>query len=209
MNGVHDMGGMHGMGPIGTRRMSPTFHEAWEGRVYALRASANRRRAVEPRCGSPWDRASAASRIPADVATTSDGSLDAGDQVVSRRRHAGGDREWERRPPARAKATPCWSRRRRSPRWSRPPRFGEARRRASRSTIQVGTARARAKHSSIRAHAIAALRARQERGGRLDRGVFLFPDTNAHLLRRETAASLLGPIRRARNLGGSERRRAI
>jgi nitrile hydratase len=36
MNGVHDMGGMHGMGPIQYEKDEPVFHAAWEGRVYAL-----------------------------------------------------------------------------------------------------------------------------------------------------------------------------
>jgi nitrile hydratase subunit beta len=36
MNGVHDMGGMHGMGPIAPEANEPVFHEAWEGRVFAL-----------------------------------------------------------------------------------------------------------------------------------------------------------------------------
>lgn len=36
MNGVHDMGGMHGMGPIVHEKNEPVFHEPWEGRVYAL-----------------------------------------------------------------------------------------------------------------------------------------------------------------------------
>jgi nitrile hydratase beta subunit len=36
MNGVHDMGGMHGMGPIQHEENEPTFHERWEGRVFAL-----------------------------------------------------------------------------------------------------------------------------------------------------------------------------
>jgi nitrile hydratase beta subunit len=36
MNGVHDMGGMHGMGPIEHEQNEPVFHAAWEGRVYAL-----------------------------------------------------------------------------------------------------------------------------------------------------------------------------
>src|SRR5438552_8228717 len=36
MNGVHDMGGMHGMGPVRAESNEPVFHEAWEGRVYAL-----------------------------------------------------------------------------------------------------------------------------------------------------------------------------
>ena len=36
MNGVHDMGGMHGMGPVAPEADEPVFHEAWEGRVFAL-----------------------------------------------------------------------------------------------------------------------------------------------------------------------------
>ncbi len=36
MNGVHDMGGMHGMGPIPYEREEPVFHAPWEGRVYAM-----------------------------------------------------------------------------------------------------------------------------------------------------------------------------
>ena len=36
MNGVHDMGGMHGMGPVAPETDEPVFHAAWEGRVHAL-----------------------------------------------------------------------------------------------------------------------------------------------------------------------------
>jgi nitrile hydratase len=36
MNGVHDMGGMHGMGPIAHEADEPVFHEPWEARVFAL-----------------------------------------------------------------------------------------------------------------------------------------------------------------------------
>jgi nitrile hydratase beta subunit len=36
MNGVHDMGGMQGMGPVVHEKDEPVFHEAWEGRIYAL-----------------------------------------------------------------------------------------------------------------------------------------------------------------------------
>jgi nitrile hydratase subunit beta len=35
-NSVHDMGGMHGFGPVEAEPNEPVFHEAWEGRVYAL-----------------------------------------------------------------------------------------------------------------------------------------------------------------------------
>ena len=36
MNGIHDMGGMQDMGPIVREQHEPTFHAGWEGRVYAL-----------------------------------------------------------------------------------------------------------------------------------------------------------------------------
>ncbi len=36
MNGIHDMGGMDGFGPIEREPNEPVFHEAWEGRVFAL-----------------------------------------------------------------------------------------------------------------------------------------------------------------------------
>ncbi len=36
MNGIHDMGGMDGFGPIEPEENEPVFHEAWEGRVFAL-----------------------------------------------------------------------------------------------------------------------------------------------------------------------------
>jgi nitrile hydratase len=36
MNGVHDMGGQHGMGPVEYEKNEPVFHAEWEGRVYAL-----------------------------------------------------------------------------------------------------------------------------------------------------------------------------
>jgi nitrile hydratase len=36
MNGVHDMGGMHGMGPIVAERDEPVFHHGWEKRVLAI-----------------------------------------------------------------------------------------------------------------------------------------------------------------------------
>ena len=36
MNGIHDMGGMHGMGAIVRESNEPVFHHAWEGRVYAI-----------------------------------------------------------------------------------------------------------------------------------------------------------------------------
>ena len=36
MNGVHDMGGMHGLGPVTPEIDAAPFHDVWEGRVHAL-----------------------------------------------------------------------------------------------------------------------------------------------------------------------------
>ena len=36
MNSIHDMGGMHGFGPIVLEEKEPDFHTEWEGRVYAM-----------------------------------------------------------------------------------------------------------------------------------------------------------------------------
>ncbi|HKA09741.1 MAG TPA: nitrile hydratase subunit beta, partial [Candidatus Dormibacteraeota bacterium] len=36
MNGVHDMGGMHGFGPVPIEADEPAFHASWEGRVLAM-----------------------------------------------------------------------------------------------------------------------------------------------------------------------------
>ena len=36
MNGVHDLGGMHGMGPVNAETNEPVFHDDWERRVFAV-----------------------------------------------------------------------------------------------------------------------------------------------------------------------------
>ena len=36
MNGIHDMGGMHGFGPIVREADEPVFHQEWEGKALAL-----------------------------------------------------------------------------------------------------------------------------------------------------------------------------
>ena len=37
MNGIHDMGGMHGFGPVVAEPDEPVFHAEWERRVFAMR----------------------------------------------------------------------------------------------------------------------------------------------------------------------------
>jgi nitrile hydratase beta subunit len=39
VNGAHDMGGMHGLGPVVPEADEPVFHEPWEARVYAMTAA--------------------------------------------------------------------------------------------------------------------------------------------------------------------------
>ena len=41
MNGVHDMGGMHGFGPIVVEENEPLFHEPWEGRAFGMAVALN------------------------------------------------------------------------------------------------------------------------------------------------------------------------
>lgn len=36
MNGVHDLGGMHGFGPVEREENEPVFHEPWERTVFAI-----------------------------------------------------------------------------------------------------------------------------------------------------------------------------
>jgi len=36
MNGIHDMGGMHGFGPVEPEPNEPVFHSRWESRVLGL-----------------------------------------------------------------------------------------------------------------------------------------------------------------------------
>jgi nitrile hydratase len=36
MNGAHDLGGMHGLGPVNPYPEEPLFHEEWERRIFAM-----------------------------------------------------------------------------------------------------------------------------------------------------------------------------
>src|SRR5581483_1904081 len=42
MDGVHDLGGVAGFGPVEVERDEPVFHEDWERRVFRLSQAANR-----------------------------------------------------------------------------------------------------------------------------------------------------------------------
>ena len=36
MNGIHDLGGVHGLGPIEREKNEPVFHHDWERRVFGM-----------------------------------------------------------------------------------------------------------------------------------------------------------------------------
>lgn len=36
MNGIHDLGGMHGFGPVEREENEPVYHARWEGRMFAM-----------------------------------------------------------------------------------------------------------------------------------------------------------------------------
>jgi nitrile hydratase beta subunit len=40
MNGAHDLGGMHGFGPVEIEKDEPVFHHPWEARTFALNMAA-------------------------------------------------------------------------------------------------------------------------------------------------------------------------
>ncbi len=40
MNGAHDLGGMHGLGPIDAEKDEPVFHAEWERRCFAITVAA-------------------------------------------------------------------------------------------------------------------------------------------------------------------------
>ena len=47
MDGVHDLGGMHGFGALSIEEDEPAFHEPWEGRVWVMAGALVRRTTVD------------------------------------------------------------------------------------------------------------------------------------------------------------------
>jgi nitrile hydratase beta subunit len=54
MNGVHDMGGMQGFGPIHPEKGEPVFHARWEGRLMAMRRAIAATGKLNRRGGRPF-----------------------------------------------------------------------------------------------------------------------------------------------------------
>jgi nitrile hydratase len=47
LNGVHDMGGMHGFGPVVPEAEGPPFHAEWESRIHAMTVAAPTRANID------------------------------------------------------------------------------------------------------------------------------------------------------------------
>jgi nitrile hydratase len=62
VDGVHDMGGMHGFGPVVEPGGEPVFHESWEPRVFALHLLIS----IERLGAGPGGRATREEMPPAD-----------------------------------------------------------------------------------------------------------------------------------------------
>ena len=62
MNGAHDMGGMHGFGPVVREENEPNFHADWERRAFGIEFFTG------SRIGSNGDKGRhSIERLPADV----------------------------------------------------------------------------------------------------------------------------------------------
>ena len=181
MNGVHDMGGMQGMGPVEHEKNEPVFHAAWEGACMRSTRAMRAVGQVEHRCRRHALERHAAGRLSADEllrAMVASGWRAAGRQVrlgdAARRSRAEGRR------PGHTKATPALT-----PATSAAlaqPRRLPSSRGSKRSAAVQGAASACAPATSIRP-AIRACRATRAARAGVDRPRsrrLLFPDTNAH-----------------------------
>jgi nitrile hydratase len=176
MNGIHDMGGMHGMGPIHHEVNEPVFHEEWEGRVYALTRVVrgrdynldNGRHQIELLPPTDYLRMSYYERWFARMVT----------QLIRNGVITQAELESGRPAPGTSKATPAVT----------PAmvaglvtRRNSARRDADvKPRFKVGQ-RVRARNFHPTGHTRLPRYARGKQGVvALDHGIFLFPDTNAH-----------------------------
>ena len=179
MNGIHDMGGMHGMGPIEYEENEPVFHTRWEARALAMTLAAGAWRKWNIDAGRHQ-----VERIPAadylrmsyyEKWTERLIELLVHHGLVTRAEIASGKPE-----PGSPKSTPPLTAEMVGPAMARgasarrnvqiPPRFREGQQVRARNINPAGHTRlpryARGKTGVIQR----------------DHGVFVFPDSNAHFL---------------------------
>jgi nitrile hydratase len=178
VNGIHDMGGMHGFGPVEREEDEPVFHAPWEGRVLAVARSLRGYRYWTPDEGrhgiERMDPAGylAASYYERWLSRTETLLVEKGvltrEELAARAAHYRAQPDAPLpRPGARIQEAPA-ERAHLFRRDGAPPRFKPGDRVAARNTQPRG-------HTRL---------PRYVRGKRgvieLVHGVFVFPDTNAH-----------------------------
>ena len=160
MNGVQDMGGMQGMGPIHYEKDEPVFHEPWEGRVYAMSRASGR--GAGGRSTAAGTRSSCCrQRSTFARATTSAGSRGSSNSLLALGCHRGRNRE--RRCGRRHGARDAGDERGEG---GAAPLTAESRPRTSPPSTEVPrrATRAHTQHESRRPHAAPTVRAWEGRG---------------------------------------------
>jgi nitrile hydratase beta subunit len=180
MNGIHDMGGMHGMGPIEHETNEPVFHEPWEGRVYAITRAIGAwgkwnidagRHAIERIPPADYLRMSYYERwLERNITLLLEHGLVTRKEIESGKPAPGSQKA---AAPLAASAVPAMTAHRGS--YLRPEAPATAR-------FQVGD-RVRARNMNPEGHTRLPRYARGKEGVIFRRhGIFVFPDTNAHFL---------------------------
>ena len=179
MNGVHDMGGMQGMGRVRYEKNEPVFHARWEGRVFALNRAMSAwrkwnldasRHQIELIPPAEYLRMSYYEKWHARLV-----ELLVKSGLVTRA-------EIESGKPAQGspKATPKLTVANLSTQLA--PANPERPKAKARARFKVGQ-RVRARNMHPAGHTRLPLYARGKRGKIVrDHGIFVFPDTNAHFL---------------------------
>jgi nitrile hydratase beta subunit len=182
MNGIHDMGGMHGFGPIPREANEPVFHAGWERRMFAIALAtfARRifnvdefRRAIEQIPPADYLRASYYERwMRAFIALLQEKNIASADEIESASRQAQG-----------GGAAGSHARSLSAPRTAAETSPGAVRARSHRrvpARFKTGD-RVVARNLNSEHHTRLPRYARGRRGViRRDWGVFILPDSHAH-----------------------------
>ena len=177
MNGVHDMGGQQGMGPVRYEKDEPVFHASWEGRIYAL----NRAMRAWRKWSLDTDRHALETMPPVDYLRMSYYErwvkrLE--EQLVSYGLVTRDELQSGKSAPGSVRATPVFTLATAS-RWLNRG-IASSHEPAVRPLLKVGQ-RVRARNLNPAGHTRLPRYARGKAGVvTRDHGVYLFPDTNAH-----------------------------
>jgi nitrile hydratase subunit beta len=177
MNGVHDMGGQQGMGPVRYEKDEPVFHASWEGRIYAL----NRAMRAWRKWSLDTDRHALETMPPLDYLRMSYYERWAHrleEQLVSYGFVTRDELQSGKPAPGSVRATPVFTLATAS-RWLNRG-IAPSQEPAVRPLFKVGQ-RVRARNMNPTGHTRLPRYARGKAGIVMrDHGVYVFPDTNAH-----------------------------